>query len=60
MSKADLVAFVFTSLLVLGIVAYRLLWMASGTASAAGLGRLPKLPEGLRRFLYGEKKVTHP
>jgi hypothetical protein len=56
MSKANLVAFAFTSLFVLGIVAYRLLWMASGTASAAGLGRLPKLPKGLRHFLYGEKK----
>jgi hypothetical protein len=59
MSKADLVAFAFTSLLVLAIVAYRLLWMASGTASASGLGRLPKLPKGLRHFLYGETRTRN-
>jgi hypothetical protein len=58
MSKSDLVAFALTSLFVLGLVAYRLLWMASGTAAAAGLGRLPKLPQGLRRFLLGEQKTA--
>ena len=58
MSKSDLIAFAITSVFVLGLIAYRLLWMASGTAAAAGLGRLPKLPQGLRRFLFGEQKVT--
>lgn len=58
MSKSELIAFAFTSVFVLGLIAYRLLWMASGTAAAAGLGRLPKLPQGLRRFLFGEQKVT--
>lgn len=58
MSKSELIAFAFTSVFVLGLIAYRLLWMASGTAAAAGLGRLPKLPQGLRRLLFGEQKVT--
>lgn len=56
MSKSDLVALACSSLLVIGIIAYRLLWMASGTASAAGLGRLPMLPIGLRRWLFGEHR----
>jgi hypothetical protein len=59
MSKSDLVALACSFLLVTGIVAYRLLWMASGTASAAGLGRLPTLPNGFRRWLFGEHRRNH-
>ena len=55
MHKPDLLALAITILVVLGVVAYRLLWVASGTASAAGLGRLPMLPKGWRRWLHGER-----
>lgn len=49
-----MIASFFTVLFVLGIVAYRLLWAASSIASAAGLGRLPKLPKGWRRWFFDE------
>lgn len=54
MNKSSLIATTLTVLFVLGLVAYRLLWAASGVASAAGLGRLPKLPKSWRRWLLGE------
>jgi hypothetical protein len=54
MNKSAMIASFFTVLVVLGVVAYRLLWAASSVASAAGLGRLPKLPKGWRRWLFGE------
>ena len=54
MNKSAMIASFFTVLFVLGIVAYRLLWAASSVASAAGLGRLPKLPKSWRRWLFDE------
>jgi hypothetical protein len=54
MSKTDLVALAGTIFFVLGLLAIRLVWLASGTASAAALGRLPMLPKSLRRWLLGE------
>jgi hypothetical protein len=58
MSTSSLIASAITVLFVLGLVAYRLLWAASQTASAAGLGRLPKLPKSWRRVLFGERNDT--
>jgi len=54
MNKSAMIASFVTVLFVTGIVAYRLLWAASSVASAAGLGRLPKLPKTWRRWLFGE------
>ena len=54
MGKSTLIAPSLTVLLVLGLVAYRLLWAASSVAAAAGLGRFSKLPKGVRRWLFGE------
>lgn len=54
MNKSAMIASFITVLFVAGIIAYRLLWAASSVASAAGLGRLPKLPKGWRRWLFGE------
>jgi hypothetical protein len=55
MDKSTLIATSLTVLLVIGLVAYRLLWAASSVAGAAGLGRLSKLPKGVRRWLFGER-----
>jgi hypothetical protein len=55
MDKSTLIATSLTVLVVLGLVAYRLLWAASSVAAAAGLGRLSKLPKGVRRWLFGER-----
>ncbi len=52
MNKRAMIAWFFTVLVVLGVVAYRLLCAASSVASAAGLGRLPKLPKSWRRQLF--------
>jgi hypothetical protein len=54
MNKSAMMASLFTVLVVLGVVAYRLLWAASSVASAAGLGRFPRLPKGWRRRLLGK------
>jgi hypothetical protein len=54
MNKSAMLVSFFTVLLVVGLITYRLLWAASSIASAAGLGRLPKLPKGFRRWLFGE------
>jgi hypothetical protein len=54
MNKSSLIAAALTILFVLGLVIFRLLWAASQTASAAGLGRLPMLPKSWRRWLFGE------
>jgi hypothetical protein len=56
MHKPDLVALGITLLIVLGVVGYRLLWVASSTASGAALGRLPILPKSWRRWLLGERR----
>ena len=58
MSKSDLLALLITVLVVLGLVAYRVLWAASSAASATGLGRLPMLPKAWRRWLFGEHRDT--
>jgi hypothetical protein len=55
MNKSSLIASTVTILFVLGIVVYRLFWAASQVASSAGLGRLPKLPEKWRRWLFDER-----
>ena len=55
MNKSAMMAAFFTVLVVLGVVAYRLLWAASSVASAAGLGRLPKLPKSWWRRLFDER-----
>lgn len=55
MNKSDLLALAITILVVLGLVAYRLLWAAS---SAAALGNFPLLPKAWHRWLFGEH--THP
>ncbi len=56
MDKSTWIAMSLTVLLVVGLIVYRLLWAASQVAGAAGLGRLPKLPKGVRRWLFGEHK----
>jgi hypothetical protein len=53
MNKSAMMAAFFTVLV--GVVAYRLLWAASSVASAAGLGRLPELPKSWRRRLFDER-----
>lgn len=58
MNKSDLLALAITILVVLGLVAYRLLWAASSAASAAALGNFPLLPKAWHRWLFGEH--THP
>jgi hypothetical protein len=50
-----MIASFFTILVVLGVVAYRLLWAASSVASAAELGRLPKLPKSWRRRFFDKR-----
>jgi hypothetical protein len=55
MNQSSLIAAALTVLLVIGLVIFRLLWAASQTASAAGLGRLPMLPKSWRRWLFGER-----
>jgi hypothetical protein len=56
MDKSSLIATSLTVLLVLGLVAYRLLWAASSVASTAGLGQFSKVPKGVRCWLFGEHK----
>lgn len=58
MNKSALIASALTVLFVLGLVVYRLLWAASSVASAAGLGRVPKLPKSWRRGLFDEHNDT--
>jgi hypothetical protein len=43
------------ALSIAGLVVFRLLWLLSQTAAAAGLERLPFLRKGLRRWLFGER-----
>ena len=56
MHKSQIIASVITALFVLSLVIYRLLWAGSQLASAVGLGRFPKFPQRLRRWLFGEHK----
>ena len=54
MHTPDILAVALTVLFVLGLVLYRLLWVGSQFAAAAGLGRFPRFPARLRRWLFGE------
>jgi hypothetical protein len=54
MHTSDILAVALTVLCVLGLVLYRLLWAGSQLAAAAGLGRFPRFPARLRRWLFGE------
>ena len=57
MNTPSLIASGITVLIVFGLVAYRLLWLASQAASGSGLGRL-KLPKRWKNFLFGERNDT--
>jgi len=46
------------ALSIAGVVVFRLLWAGSQLAAGAGLGRAAFLPNGLRRWLFGEPKNT--
>jgi len=58
MHKPELIAAALTILFVLGLVLFRLLWAGSQVAAAAGLGRFPKFPHRLQRWLFGERART--
>jgi len=58
MSKSSLIASALTVLFVLGLVAYRLLWAGSQLASGVGLGRFPRFPKTVRRWLLGDHTDT--
>jgi hypothetical protein len=60
MHKPDLLAAALTALFILGLIGYRLLWMASGAAGAAALGHFPLLPKRWRRWLFGEPTKPKP
>jgi len=52
--KPETLAFALTALFVSGLVAYRLLWLASQLAAGAALGRFPhRVTTSLRRWLLG-------
>jgi hypothetical protein len=56
MEKSQLIAAILTALVVMGLVAFRLLWASSQASAGLGLGRLPNrwIPAKLRRWLLGE------
>jgi hypothetical protein len=54
MHTPDILAVTLTVLVVLGLVLYRVLWAGSQLAAAAGLGRFPRFPARLQRWLFGE------
>lgn len=58
MDRSHLLALAVTVLAVIGLVVYRLLWVASSAASGAALGRLPILPASWRRWLLGGHRHT--
>jgi len=58
MNKPFLIASALGVLFVLGLVAYRLLWAGSQLAGGVGLGRFPRFPKALRRWLLGEATGT--
>jgi len=60
MHKPDLLAAILTALFVIGLIAGRLLWMASGAASAAALGNFSLLPKRWRRWFFGESTKPKP
>ena len=58
MNESNLIASIVTALVVVGLVAYRLLWAASSFAGFAGPGQVPKVLKSWRRLLHGEHKET--
>jgi len=54
MDKQQILTAVLVAVLVLGIAVYRLLWVGSSSAAAAGLRRFPKSPGKLLRWLLGK------
>ncbi|MGC1583633.1 MAG: hypothetical protein WA766_19285 [Candidatus Acidiferrales bacterium] len=58
MNKSELLASAITVLIVVGLVAFRLLWVGSQAAAGAALGSLPMLPKTWRRWLLGEHNAT--
>lgn len=57
MDHSKLIAVAVTILFVAGLLLFRLVWAASQVASASALGRLPKLPESWRRWLFDERNT---
>jgi len=58
MSTPDLLAISLTALCVIGVIVCRLAWAGSSVASAAAMGRLPKLPKRIRNWLLGDHRNT--
>lgn len=58
MDKPQMIAPAVTILFILGLIGYRLLWVGSQLAAAVGLGRFPRFPKKLRRWLFGERHRT--
>ncbi len=54
MNTLSLLAISLTALCIVGVILYRLAWAGSSVASAAAMGRLPKLPKRLRNWLLGD------
>jgi hypothetical protein len=56
MDKSQVIASLLTALIVVGLVAYRLLWAGSQLAAGLGLNRFPNrwVPKKLRRWVFGE------
>lgn len=59
MHKADMIAVAITILFVLGLVLLRLLGLGTQLAAAGGLGRFPRFPQRLQRWLFGERDRTY-
>jgi hypothetical protein len=54
MDKSQMIASALAVLFVLSLIIFRLLWAGSQVAAADGLGRFPRFPKRLRRWLFGE------
>jgi hypothetical protein len=54
MDKSQIIAAALTVLFVFGLVLLRLTWAASQLGAGVGLGRFPRFPKKLRRWLFGE------
>jgi hypothetical protein len=55
---SQIIAVVLIVLFVLGLMLYRLLWAGAQLAGAEGLGRFPRFPKKLRRWLFGERHTS--
>ena len=58
MNTPNVLAISLTALCVIGIILYRVAWAGSSVASAAAMGRLPRLPKRLRNWLLGDRDKT--